>query len=39
MDPKTTFEHTFAVPGTYRYFCIPHEGAKMQGTVIVRPEG
>ncbi len=35
MDPKTTFEHTFEVPGTYRYFCIPHEGTKMYGTVIV----
>jgi len=35
MDPDETFEHTFDVPGTYRYFCIPHEGAKMYGTVIV----
>jgi plastocyanin len=35
LDPKATFEHTFDVPGTYRYFCIPHEGTKMYGTVIV----
>lgn len=35
MDPNTTFEYTFDVPGTYRYFCIPHEGTKMYGTVIV----
>jgi plastocyanin len=37
MDPKATFQHTFEVPGTYRYFCIPHEGTKMYGTVIVEP--
>lgn len=35
LDPKATFRHTFEVPGTYRYFCIPHEGTKMYGTVIV----
>lgn len=35
MEPKATFEHTFEVPGTYRYFCIPHEATKMYGTVIV----
>lgn len=35
MAPEATFRHTFAVPGTYRYFCVPHEGAKMRGTVIV----
>ncbi len=35
LDPKATFDHTFTVPGTYRYFCIPHEGTKMYGTVIV----
>lgn len=37
MDPEATFEHTFEVPGTYRYFCIPHEATKMFGTVIVKP--
>lgn len=35
MDPGQTFEHTFETPGTYRYFCIPHEAVGMQGTVIV----
>lgn len=35
MDPKEQFRHTFKVPGTYQYFCIPHEGAKMYGWVIV----
>lgn len=37
MDPDETFEHTFETPGTYQYFCIPHEGAKMYGWVIVEP--
>jgi len=35
MDPEETFSHTFEVEGTYKYFCIPHEGAKMIGWVIV----
>ncbi|NBC17488.1 MAG: hypothetical protein GVY18_09275 [Bacteroidetes bacterium] len=35
LDPEQTFQHTFTTPGTYRYFCIPHEGAEMRGTVIV----
>jgi len=38
LQPDQTFEHTFSVAGTYRYFCIPHEGAKMIGTVIVKPD-
>lgn len=33
--PDGTFSHRFTVPGTYRYFCIPHEGAAMIGTVVV----
>lgn len=37
MDAGDVFRHTFTKPGTYRYFCIPHEGAKMWGTVIVQP--
>ncbi|HKK45001.1 MAG TPA: plastocyanin/azurin family copper-binding protein [Balneolaceae bacterium] len=36
MDPKATFTHTFTVAGTYKYFCIPHEGVKMYGWVIVK---
>lgn len=36
MDPDESFEHTFTEPGTYQYFCIPHEGTKMYGWVIVK---
>jgi len=35
LMPDSTFEHEFTVPGTYGYFCIPHEGAKMRGVVVV----
>lgn len=35
MDPEETFTHVFKKAGTWRYFCIPHEGAKMIGTVVV----
>ena len=31
-----TYEHVFTIPGTYRYFCIPHEGNGMIGEVIVQ---
>jgi len=37
LAPKATFRHTFDRPGTYRYFCIPHEGAGMIATVEVEP--
>lgn len=30
-----TFEHTFAVPGTYNYLCIPHEPTGMVGKFTV----
>lgn len=41
LKPGADFSHTFEAPGTYRYFCVPHEGAKMRATVIVeeREEG
>lgn len=29
------YAHTFEVPGTYNYFCIPHERAGMVGQVVV----
>jgi plastocyanin len=32
-----SFEVTFDIPGTYRYFCIPHESDGMVGTIVVRP--
>jgi plastocyanin len=31
-----SFSRTFREPGTYRYICIPHEGAQMVGSVVVR---
>ena len=31
-----SFSRRFDKPGTYRYVCIPHEGAGMVGTVVVR---
>ncbi|MCT9096386.1 plastocyanin/azurin family copper-binding protein [Haloarchaeobius sp. HME9146] len=30
-----SFSHTFEVPGTYNYVCIPHERGGMTGQVIV----
>lgn len=36
VAPGDTFEHTFETAGTYEYFCIPHEGSGMVGTVQVR---
>ena len=35
MDPGETFEWTFDEPGTYRYYCIPHRGDGMEGSVVV----
>ena len=29
------YAHTFDVPGTYNYFCIPHERGGMVGQVVV----
>ena len=36
LDPEKEFEHKFKVPGQYKYFCIPHEGAGMTGEVVVK---
>lgn len=33
----TVYEVTFDQPGTYEYFCIPHEAHGMKGTVVVEP--
>lgn len=39
MAPGAEFRHTFAVPGEYRYICIPHELAgRMFGVVIVEEQ-
>lgn len=35
IAPGENYEHTFDQPGTYGYFCIPHEGSGMVGTVRV----
>ncbi len=35
LGPRDTFEHTFEVPGTYEYVCIPHERAEMMGEIVV----
>jgi plastocyanin len=35
IQPGGSFSHTFETPGEYRYFCIPHEGVGMIGTVTV----
>jgi len=37
IAPGQSYSHTFSVPGTYRYFCIPHELQGMTGTVEVLP--
>lgn len=33
------FEHTFDVPGTYDYFCIPHKSLGMVGRIVVGNPG
>jgi plastocyanin len=35
IDGGGTFEHTFQTEGTHGYFCIPHEGTGMKGTIEV----
>lgn len=35
IAPGKQYSHTFTVPGTYKYFCMPHEAVGMLGTVIV----
>lgn len=29
------YTHTFEMTGTHDYFCIPHEAAGMEGSIIV----
>lgn len=36
ISGKKSYKRTFEQSGTYRYICIPHEGAGMVGTVIVK---
>ena len=37
LEPGESFEVTLSEPGTYRYFCIPHEFSGMKGTIVVSP--
>ena len=37
MEPGATYRRTFAVPGRYTYFCIPHEASGMIGHIVVEP--
>ena len=36
LKPGEGFSLILSVQGEYRYFCIPHEGAKMRGTILVK---
>jgi len=35
IEGDGSYEHTFETAGTYEYFCIPHEGSGMTGTITV----
>lgn len=35
IAPGETFEVTITAPGRVPYFCIPHEGQRMTGTIVV----
>ncbi|MGH2827078.1 MAG: cupredoxin domain-containing protein [Actinomycetota bacterium] len=35
LPPGEEFEVSFDIPGTYRYFCVPHESSGMTGRVVV----
>jgi plastocyanin len=37
IQEGSTFSVTLDTPGTYRYFCIPHESDGMKGTIVVTP--
>lgn len=36
IAPGTKWSHTFKVPGTYKYLCLPHEKDGMIGYVVVK---
>jgi len=36
IAPSEEYEHTFDHPGTYGYYCIPHESSGMVGTIRVK---
>lgn len=33
IAPGEDYKHTFDQPGTYGYYCIPHESSEMVGTI------
>jgi plastocyanin len=35
LQPGESFRRVLSVPGKYRYFCTPHEGIGMSGTITV----
>ena len=35
VEPGETYRHTFDEPGSYEYYCIPHESAGMVATIVV----
>lgn len=35
VEGDESYEHTFETPGSYEYFCIPHEAAGMTGSIDV----
>jgi plastocyanin len=37
LIPGDSYTHTFEVPGTYEYFCAPHEASRARGWVEVEP--
>ena len=37
IPPGGSYRRTLNVPGTYRYFCMPHEGIGMLAKIIVLP--
>ena len=37
LNEGDTYAVSFDTPGTYEYFCIPHESDGMTGTVVVEP--
>lgn len=37
VAPGEVYRHTFTVPGSYAYYCMPHEDFDMRGTIDVVP--
>ena len=35
VESGKQYSQTFTVPGTYKYFCVPHEADGMVGTIVV----